>query len=106
MGQAMMKFQPCDIFVIGTASLDLLRLADGRVVEAAGGAGLYTALAAHRVGATVGLFAPKSEPLPEPLQPVEQRLRWLGPGISPEQLPHLEIQHHGGGKATLLAASW
>src|SRR5262245_54886873 len=104
--QKMTNLQRCDVFVIGTASLDVLRLADGRVVEAAGGAGLYTALAAHRTGVTAALFAPRSEPLPDPLQPVAQRLQWFGPQISPEQLPRLEIQHHGGGKATLLAASW
>lgn len=96
----------CDVFVIGTASLDVLHLADGRVAKAAGGAGLYTALAARRAGARAGLFAPRPEPLPEPLQPVAQRLQWLGPIITPEALPRLEIQHHGGGKATLLAASW
>ncbi|HMR66771.1 MAG TPA: hypothetical protein PKE64_22400 [Anaerolineae bacterium] len=39
------------VFVIGTASLDVLHLADGRTVQTAGGAGLYTALAAHRAGA-------------------------------------------------------
>jgi sugar/nucleoside kinase (ribokinase family) len=96
----------CDVFVIGTASLDVLHLADGRIAEAAGGAGLYTALAARRTGARTGLYAPRPEPLPERLQPVAQRLQWLGPVISPERLPRLEIQHHGGGKATLLAASW
>jgi ribokinase len=96
----------CDVFVIGTASLDVLHLADGRIAEAAGGAGLYTALAARRAGARAGLYAPRPEPLPERLQPVAQHLLWLGPIISPEQLPRLEIQHHGGGKATLLTASW
>lgn len=95
-----------NVFVIGTASLDVLRLADGRVVEAAGGAGLYTALAAHRAGAVTGLLAPRPEPLPALLQPVAARLHWLGPVVAPEALPRLEIQHHGGGKATLLAADW
>src|ERR1051325_6280624 len=98
--------KPCDVFVIGTVSLDVLHLADGRVMTAAGGAGLYTALAARQGGARAGLFAPKPEPVPEQLRPVEGRLIWLGPAILPEMLSRLEIQHHGGGKATLLAASW
>jgi len=95
-----------DVFVIGTASLDTLHLAGGRTVFTGGGAGLYTALAAHRAGARVGLFAPKPEPLPEPLRPAAERLLWRGPTISPDRLPRLEIEHHGGGRATLLAASW
>ena len=95
-----------DLFVIGTASLDTLHLANGLTVQAAGGAGLYTALAAWRAGARVGLFAPKPEPIPEPLRPVAERLHWIGPVIEPEALPRLEIAHHGGGKATLLSASW
>jgi ribokinase len=95
-----------DVFVIGTASLDVLHLADGRTVQTVGGAGLYTALAAYRAGARAGLFAPKPEPLPEPFRPVAKRLVWLGPIISPDRLPRLEIEHHGSGRATLLAASW
>jgi sugar/nucleoside kinase (ribokinase family) len=100
-------FTSCDIFVIGTASLDTLRLVDGQIVQAAGGAGLYTALAAaHYAGARVGLFAPRPEPMPKPLRPIADRLHWIGPVIAPDDLPRLEIQHHGGGRATLLAASW
>lgn len=101
-----MTNQAPTVFVIGTASLDVLHLADGRTVQTAGGAGLYTALAAHRAGASVGLVAPRPEPLSGPLQPAAERLRWLGPRISPEATPRLEIAHHGGGRATLLAASW
>lgn len=95
-----------EIFVIGTASLDVLHLANGHTARAAGGAGLYTALAAQKSGAITGLFAPKPEVLPPPLRPVEARLHWIGPEIEPAQLPRLEIQHHGQGQATLLAASW
>jgi sugar/nucleoside kinase (ribokinase family) len=94
-----------DIFVIGTASLDILHFA-GQMAHAAGGAGMYTALAAYRAGAQAGLFAPRPDPMPELLQPLAERLRWLGPTISPEVLPRLEIEHHGGGRATLLHASW
>lgn len=95
-----------DVFVIGTASLDTLHLSDGRLVKCAGGAGLYTALAAAQVGATIGLFAPKPQPLPDILQPATERVTWLGPQIKPEELPRLEIAHHGSGRATLIDASW
>ncbi len=95
----------CDIFVIGTASLDVLHFA-GQTARTAGGAGMYTALAAARLGARVGLFAPRPDPLPAPLRPIAGRLHWLGPVIPPEALPRLEIEHHGGGRATLRQAAW
>ncbi len=93
------------IWVVGTASLDVLHFA-GQTAHTAGGAGLYTALAAHRAGAHTGLLAPRPEPMPVPLQPVAERVHWLGPAIAPETLPRLEIAHHGEGRATLLQASW
>lgn len=93
------------VVVIGTASLDTLHFA-GQTVHTIGGAGLYTALAAHCVGARVGLYAPRPEPMPALLQPVVERLAWFGPIISPEELPRLEIAHHGEGRATLVDASW
>ena len=93
------------IVVIGTASLDVLHLGD-HTVSTVGGAGLYTALAAAKVGAAVVLYAPRPAPLPVSLQPVAARLSWNGPVIDPAALPRLEIAHHGGGRATLLAASW
>lgn len=95
----------CNIFVIGTASLDTLHFA-GQTAHTAGGAGLYTALAAARLGARVGLFAPRPDPMPTPLQPMAGRLHWVGPVIPPEALPRLEIEHHGGGRATLRDAAW
>jgi ribokinase len=94
-----------DIFVIGGASLDVLHLGK-RTVTAAGGAGLYTALAARSAGAKVCLLAPRSDPLPDLLQPVVHRLTWIGPLVPPDQLPRLEVAHHGGGRATLIDASW
>lgn len=97
--------EACEVFVIGTASLDVLHFA-GQTAEAAGGAGLYTALAARQAGVQAALLAPKPEPVPELLQPVEERVQWVGPLISPAELPRLEIKHHGGGRATLVAASW
>jgi sugar/nucleoside kinase (ribokinase family) len=95
----------CDVFVIGTASLDVLHFA-GQTARAAGGAGLYTAIAAARAGARAGLLAPKPTPMPELLLPVAKRLHWIGPLIAPAELPRLEIEHHGGGRATLVDASW
>jgi ribokinase len=67
---------------------------------------MYTALAAHRAGVKTGLFAPRPEPIPESLYPITERLHWVGPIVSPDDLPRLEIEHHGGGRATLLHASW
>ncbi|WP_179136992.1 carbohydrate kinase family protein [Candidatus Entotheonella palauensis] len=93
------------IGVIGTASFDILHV-DSRVVHTIGGAGLYTALAAHRAGANTHLIAPRPEPLPQLFAPVAERVQWIGPMISPEALPRLEIEHHGQGRATLLDASW
>jgi ribokinase len=93
------------VFVIGTASLDILHFA-GQTAHTAGGAGLYTALAAYRAGAHTGLFAPRPHPMPESLRPVAECVHWLGPRIAPAGLPRLEIAHHGAGRATLLNASW
>jgi hypothetical protein len=49
-----------DVLVIGGASLDVLHL-QAQTVASAGGAGLYTALAAHCAGAKVGMFAPRPD---------------------------------------------
>jgi ribokinase len=95
-----------EIFVIGVASLDVLHLADGQTVRTTGGAGLYTALAARKSGASAGLFAPRPEPMPDLLRAAADGLRWVGPIVPPDQLPRLEIQHHGQGKATLIDAAW
>jgi ribokinase len=93
------------VFIIGTVSLDTLHLGD-RIVHTIGGAGLYTALAVRQAGASVGLLAPRPTPLPAVLRPAAERLHWIGPAIAPEALPRLAIAHHGGGRATLLEASW
>ncbi|HEY7708505.1 MAG TPA: hypothetical protein VIG57_00555, partial [Candidatus Entotheonella sp.] len=96
------------LLIIGTASLDRLHLPTHRqaVVHAAGGAGLYTALAAQRAGSRTHLWAPRPNPMPPLLQPAAERVNWSGPPIAPAELPHLEIVHHGEGRATLLHASW
>lgn len=76
-----------DLLVIGGPSLDLLHLANGSF-ETAGGAGLYTALAAHRCGASVTLLAPRPEPCPPPLKPLADRLTaWHGPLLLPPIYP-------------------
>lgn len=79
------------ILVVGGASLDRL---DGRKEVVAGGAGMYTAMAAHRSGAEVTLYAPRPEPMPEALREVAARLRWLGPSTAPEDLARFDIRHH------------
>lgn len=95
-----------DVLVIGGASLDVYHLVNGQTVPSAGGAGLYTALAAHTAGARAGMFAPRPDPMPEELRAADARLTWIGPAIPPDQLPHFEIAHYGGGRAALLNASW
>jgi ribokinase len=94
-----------DVSVIGGASLDVLHFG-GQTVASAGGAGLYTALAAHCAGARAGMFAPFPDPVPDSLKPAADRLTWIGPVAPPDQLPRFEIAHHGGGRATLVDAFW
>lgn len=94
-----------DLLVIGTVSMDTLHFA-GQTAIVPGGAGLYTALAATKAGASVTLFAPVPDPIPEILRPIPKLIKWIGPIISPEKLPRLEIAHYGQGKAELLHASW
>ncbi|MBV5323100.1 MAG: hypothetical protein JZU60_04610, partial [Ilumatobacteraceae bacterium] len=84
------------LLIIGGASSDILHL-NHKIVPSAGGAGMYTAMAAHRSGAQISLFAPCPNPVPEILQPVAERLHaWLGPVVAPDQLPHFEISYQGG----------
>lgn len=93
------------LLVIGGASLDVLHFA-GRTEQAAGGAGMYTAVAASCAGARVSMLAPRPAEMPAPLEPAAQRITWLGPQVTAGELPHFEIAHHGGGRATLVNASW
>lgn len=93
------------ILVVGCVSLDTLHIA-GHTYQTIGGAGLYTALAARCAGARATLLGPRPKPLSSLLAPVAQRLDWIGPEVPPETLPHLEIMHHGEGRATLVGASW
>ncbi len=84
------------LLIIGGASSDILHL-ESQTVPSAGGAGMYTAMAAHRSGAQVSLVSPRPHPIPEILQPVAERLHtWLGPVVPSDQLPHFEISYRGG----------
>ena len=104
---AMKSLQPSlDLLVIGGASLDIYHLANGQTVRSPGGAGLYTALAAACSGARAGMFAPRPDPMPEPLKAAAERIAWQGPIVPPDQLPRFEIAHYGSGRAALLNASW
>ena len=83
------------LLVIGGASFDILHL-EGQTVSGAGGAGMYTTMAAIRCGAKVSMFSPCPDPMPDILRPVAQNLtEWLGPTILPEQLPRFEIAYRG-----------
>jgi len=94
-----------ELLVIGGASLDRLYLT-GQTVMAAGGAGLYTAAAAHRMGTTVTMYAPRPEPMPVLLRPLDERIEWIGPEISPEELPHFDIAHTADGQTVLVGANF
>lgn len=91
--------------MIGGASLDRLHFA-GRSEASAGGAGLYTALAAARAGARVRMIAPRPDPMPGELAPALERIDWRGPRVRPEELPSFEIAHLGGGHTDMRAAQW
>jgi hypothetical protein len=70
------------LLVIGVASVDRLHLQEW-TEDSAGGAGMYTAMAARRCGAQVALFGPRPDPCSERLKPVAEHLtEWLGPVIS------------------------
>ena len=99
-----------NILVIGCVSLDTIHLEQNgsrRTYQTVGGAGLFTALAAAAAATTaVTLYAPKPNPLPDRLRGIESKLTWLGPEVRPDEMPTLEIVHHGQGRATLVGASW
>lgn len=92
-----------DLLVVGGASLDVLHFA-GQTARSAGGAGLYTAAAAARAGATVAMYGPRPDPLPEALAPAANAFTWFGPLVSPEQMPRFEIAHGAGGRTAMLDA--
>jgi sugar/nucleoside kinase (ribokinase family) len=102
------KLTEVRILIIGGASLDTLDGADDLV---AGGAGMYTAMASHRSGASVTLYAPRPDPIPDALQLVANSLEWLGPSVALQDFAHFEItytdsqavyvQSHFGGEEAL-----
>ncbi len=94
-----------DLLIIGGAFLDRLHFS-GQAAQAAGGAGLYTAAAAHRLGAGVTMFSPLPKPMPEVLQPLQDRVEWIGPVVAPEDLPRFEITHYTDGRTELVNASF
>src|SRR5215211_3286826 len=93
------------LIVIGGASLDILHFA-GRTERSAGGSGLYTALAATRMGMRVSMIAPRPNPVPPELERAMQRLDWRGKEFPPEELPTFEIAYPGGGQTEYLNIWW
>jgi sugar/nucleoside kinase (ribokinase family) len=97
------------VLVVGCASFDTLHINhNGRreTHQTIGGAGLYTALAAANQGAKTFLFGPRPHPMPDIFKPFARMITWIGPEVSAEDMPRLEIEHHGQGRATLLGAAW
>ena len=83
------------LLVIGGPSIDTLHF-NGRTEKSVGGAGLYTALAAHRSGCKVSMYSPRPYPMPDSLKPLESRLdAWRGPQVPIEEMPHFTIIHEG-----------
>lgn len=88
------------LLIVGGATFDTLHFF-GQTYHSPGGAGIYTALAAHRCGADAGVFAPRPDPMPPYFQLVANRLTWLGPQVPPEEIPRMEIQHDESGTTYL-----
>jgi sugar/nucleoside kinase (ribokinase family) len=88
---------PPRVLVVGGASLDTL-VVRGAPTPSAGGAGLYTALAAARAGAGVTMLAPRPRPVPGALSPALERIAWVGPEVSPDRLPRFEIAYGPSGE--------
>ena len=89
------------LLVIGGASYDILHLED-QTVQSIGGVGMYTAMAAQRCGVSASILSHPPDPCPDAFQPIINRLTdWLGPSVSPDQLPHFEISYRAGKTAYL-----
>ncbi|MCJ7726809.1 MAG: carbohydrate kinase family protein, partial [Acidimicrobiia bacterium] len=84
------------LLVVGGASLDILDVS-GIPTPSAGGSGLYTSLAAARAGASVTMLAPRPDPMPKVLAPADRFIRWVGPPVAPDDLPHFEIAYQPNG---------
>lgn len=93
------------ILVIGGASVDRIR-AGGEPRTKAGGAALYTALAARRAGGDAHFFGFRPDPLPEIFSEPAQIVPWVGPECALEDLPHFDIVYEDDGNARLASADW
>ncbi len=91
-----MKNHTTKVLVIGGASQDIL-VVNNMEHRSPGGAGLYTALAAARCGASVTLFAPYPEPMPRSLEQVSSLVEWIGPAVAPDELPAFRISYEIAG---------
>ena len=89
------------LLIIGSPSLDRLHF-NNHSENSAGGAGLYTALAARRSGCNISMVGPRPIQVPDSLKPFEQKLEaWYGPLVPLEDMPRFELSHDGD-KATYL----
>ena len=88
------------ILVVGGTSFDTLHFF-GKTYHSPGGAGMYTAMAARRCGADAAIFAPNPHPMPASLQPIADRISWLGPQVTPDEIPRMEIEHNENGTTYL-----
>lgn len=90
------------LLVIGSPSIDTLHF-KGKTATTAGGAGLYTAMAACRSGVQVSMHGPRPDTMPEQLQPIVEHLSdWSGPVVPLSEIPRFEIAQDGD-KATYLS---
>ena len=88
------------ILVVGGTTFDTLHFF-GQTHYTPGGAGMYTAMAARRCGVEAGIFAPRPHPMPVSLQPVADRIFWLGPQVTSDDIPRMEIEHNEHGTTYL-----
>ena len=93
------------LVVVGGASLDILHF-KGQTARSAGGAGLYTSLAAQRAGVAATMIAPHPVPMPDELLTASRQINWVGPQVTPADLPTFEIAHYGGGRTEMLNYWW
>lgn len=100
------------ILIIGTVSQDKLHLPnEPKSIQTIGGAGMYTASAVYKAGGMAVLITPIPSDYAHDKRcsvfaPFYRQVAWFGPHVPLEEMPRLEIAHHGNGKATLLDASW
>jgi len=79
------------LLIIGGPSIDILHFKN-QTKKSAGGAGLYTALAAYRSGCDITMYSPKPDPIPDLLNPLEERLtEWFGPIVTLNEIRTLRF---------------